>query len=290
MAEPRSVVPSTRGRHGAPRLASTIGAALVWLGFGCVVGFDGTPSWCAVRVLLSAAALALFLVAIRRVPRQRRVAVELPLAIVAFPIGAAISFSYLATSGVSVKAAGAARRALASVLHRVRGWRRLSAVPLAVAVLVLAWYPLATAVYATNVARPELGRETPARSRPRLSRCDVHHLRRRPCCPGGTSPRRTAPRSSCSTARRRPARACSARRRSLRDTATACCCSTRAGTAAAAAGAWTSVGTATATSTLRSACCSHRPTSTARGSLRSASRWAERRRSGRWPRSPRSVR
>lgn len=153
------------------RVASTVGAALVWLGFACVVGFDGTPLWCAVRLLFSAAAMGASLAAVRRLTGRRRGGVELALAAVAFPIGAAIGFSFLTTSGISVKGLGGVGMIVGALtllatgaarsLRGVKRLRRLAAVPVGAVIVVLVWYPLATAVYATNVPRPGLGRETP---------------------------------------------------------------------------------------------------------------------------------
>jgi dienelactone hydrolase len=94
------------------------------------------------------------------------------LGLVGLAVGVSITLSYLGSTGWSVRAlggllavCGGAVSVMLGVLLAVRatrGWRRLLAVPVVVAVGYGIGVPIAVSVYATNVGRPSLGAETPA--------------------------------------------------------------------------------------------------------------------------------
>jgi pimeloyl-ACP methyl ester carboxylesterase len=88
--------------------------------------------------------------------------------LVAFAAGGALTVSYAGTglalrpvSGVLALVGGvtAVVLGLVALMRSMRGWHRLPVVAVAV---YMVGFPLAVAVYATNVGRPELGRLTPA--------------------------------------------------------------------------------------------------------------------------------
>ena len=91
---------------------------------------------------------------------------------VATPVGATIGYSYLTTTGVSAKGVGGVLAAVGGLaalvagifvlVRAARGWRRLLAIPIVLAVGYVTVLPISTAVYVTNVPRPSLGALTPA--------------------------------------------------------------------------------------------------------------------------------
>lgn len=108
-----------------------------------------------------------------RAPTHRTSAAGLiVLGTVAVAAGATIGFSYLTTTGLSIKAIGGllafACGAAAIVvggtalLRATHGWRRWLAIPVALVACYVVVLPVTVAVYATNVPRPSLGSTTPA--------------------------------------------------------------------------------------------------------------------------------
>ena len=86
-------------------------------------------------------------------------------------MGGVIGYSYLTTTGLSVRAVGGGLAfagglallvsGVIGVVRPVPGWRRLLAVPIVLIVGYVIVRPLGVAVYATNVPRPALGHTTP---------------------------------------------------------------------------------------------------------------------------------
>ncbi len=139
-----------------------------------LTGWDGTPLWRAVRVVLVAAvtALAVFVLAGRRNGRWLRGLTALLAGIAGTSTGIGVGVAHLSKAGLSVAAVaglvtlvtgvgllGAGAVMLTQSAHR---WWRLLALPAAILVLGFVLYPLTEAVYATNVPPTSLGTATPA--------------------------------------------------------------------------------------------------------------------------------
>lgn len=164
----------SRGSRGPARRILELATAVAGTGMALVVGSDGAPLWRLVRVAAVVAVVAGVLSVSRRRPNG---GLALPLAaaavgLVAAPAGGSIGFPAISRAGWSPRAGGAVLAAVAGLVlvavatvaavRSVRGWRRLLPVPAALLAAYAVAYPVAVAVFATNVARTPLGSETPA--------------------------------------------------------------------------------------------------------------------------------
>ena len=86
--------------------ASDVECALVALGFGLIVGLDGSPLWCVVRVMVVALVCVGVAVIVRTQSQRVGAAALVVLGTIATPVGATIAYSYLTTTGISAKAVG----------------------------------------------------------------------------------------------------------------------------------------------------------------------------------------
>lgn len=167
----QSPAPSARVRHGPPARMMRGYCATIAVGLVAMVGFDGSPPWRVVRVVLVAIACSGPLLAAARFTPRVAAGVAVVLGTVAATVGLTVGYSFLARTGMSAKAFGAVLAAAGGLaalvagvrsLLRSRGWARLAALPIGLVVVYALVMPLATAVYATNVPRPRLGSTTPA--------------------------------------------------------------------------------------------------------------------------------
>ena len=163
--------PTTRSRSDvALRRLAVAGTAMAAVGTGLVV-MDGSLGWAFVRVVVIAAVALGIVETARRGSRRALAASAVAVGLIVTPAAGAITLSYVGASGVTTRAlAGPVAAAGGIVLLGTgatlavlcaSGWRRLLAVPAALVLVYLAAFPVVTAVYATNVGRPELGAETP---------------------------------------------------------------------------------------------------------------------------------
>ncbi len=148
------------------------GLVAMGLGWATVVGLDGSPFWRVGRIIAVAALFTGSISVVRRGSTHAIGLVAITLGLIGVAAGTAITLPWLRTDGISMKAASALVAAGASalllavgalvVIRCVTGWRRLLAVPVAAVLVYAVAAPVAIAVFATNVPRPSLGRETPA--------------------------------------------------------------------------------------------------------------------------------
>lgn len=138
-----------------------------------VVGADGSSAWRLIRVLSVAAVTAAALWAYRYAHRAGADAGAVVLGLVGIIIGAGIGVPHLLKDAVTLPAI-AALAALAAglvllvtgaaaLLRAVRGWWRLAAIPVALAIGQFVLLPGSFAVYATNVPPTAIGDDNPAR-------------------------------------------------------------------------------------------------------------------------------
>src|SRR4051794_23611537 len=167
--------PPTSTRHTSlgVRTRRVVQIAAITAGAGLtLIVVDGSWWWAIPRVLLIVAVVSRMMRVAEH--RSRRVVgvVAASLGLVATTAGLAMTFSYAATTGWKVRAVGGALAAasgavlvvvgIALVVQSLGGWRRLIAVPVVIALGYSLGSPIAIAVYATNVGRPQLGHDTPA--------------------------------------------------------------------------------------------------------------------------------
>jgi predicted alpha/beta hydrolase len=162
------VEPSSR--HVRARRTMQIAVVVIGAGMTLIV-IDGSWSWAVLRVLVAATCgVALMVVLDRRSPAVSG-ATGAAVGLVAVAVGGAVLLSYgvagwsLRQTGGRVVLAGgivALIVGLAGLTRAIRGWRRLLLVPAVLLVGYAIGFPVAVAVYATNVGRPALGRATPA--------------------------------------------------------------------------------------------------------------------------------
>jgi fermentation-respiration switch protein FrsA (DUF1100 family) len=136
------------------------------------VAADGSPAGRAGRAVLFAA-LGLAAYRAMRAGRPRaRAALALVLGTAGTAAGAMMGPRFLAAGEATLRAAAATVLLAASLILLVggswaavragHGWRRLLAVPVALALVLLVAFPVGIAVMATNAPRPALGDATPA--------------------------------------------------------------------------------------------------------------------------------
>lgn len=150
----------------------------VGIGSVAVVGFVGSPIWCAVRGALAAGvgAVAFGATSIGSSRSSARSSarsniVSTILGVIALPVGAVFALRYLGDDPVP-RGVGGAVAALGSLPLLVGGtrsllggisrWRRLMAVPAFALIVAVVWYPIAIALFAVNVPRPALGSQRPS--------------------------------------------------------------------------------------------------------------------------------
>jgi len=164
--------PSPRRERQSRQTAEAVALGALGVGLTVVVGLVGAPLWCIVRVLVLGALVSRLMALTRREPSLARASLLAFVGFVGAVVGAAIAYPYLTTTGVTLRALGGVLAAVggtallvlagADAIARVRGWRKLLAVPVVGVVAYAAGFPVAMAVYATNVPRPALGSATPA--------------------------------------------------------------------------------------------------------------------------------
>ena len=152
-----------------PRVAEV---AIGGVGVGLtLLVLDGSWTWAVVRVLVVGAVVSRAMGVVRRGHRRPVATVVATFGLVATAAGGAITISY-AGSGVSVRSVAGLLMTLGGVVllvigttlavREVRGWWRLLAIPIGLVAAYAVIVPVAFSVYATNVGRPQLARETPA--------------------------------------------------------------------------------------------------------------------------------
>jgi dienelactone hydrolase len=137
-----------------------------------IVGVDGSWPWRVARILLVGALTSRAMRVATRTSTLAKASVALGFGLVAAPAGAAIAVGHLTGGGWSLIGTGGMFAAVGGIVlvaagaialvTRLRWWTRLLT---ALALLLLAYtvaFPVAIAVYATNVPRTELGSETPS--------------------------------------------------------------------------------------------------------------------------------
>jgi uncharacterized protein len=139
-----------------------------------LIVLDGSWWWAIVRVLLIVAVVSRVMHIAEHRSRRAVGVLAASLGLVATTAGLAITISYAAATGWTVRAVGGVLAAsggtvlvvvgTALVVQSVRGWRRLIVVAVVIALGYAFGLPIAIAVYATNVGRPQLGHDTPADS------------------------------------------------------------------------------------------------------------------------------
>jgi uncharacterized protein len=170
------VVPQPRSEQvpSRPRSPVVLGALMAAEGvaFAVLLGLDGSPGWRVVRVLVAMAMTALAVWFTRRAGRTGQGATALLLGVVGTVAGAGVASGHLAKAGldtaallaVIVLATGVVLLGwgAATLVRVMPGWWRLLAVPGAMVLLWFVLWPLAIAVYATNLPPGSLGAATPA--------------------------------------------------------------------------------------------------------------------------------
>lgn len=143
--------------------------AVLAVGLALVVAADGSPWWRLVRV----AVLAVVVLGAALVRRRRQAWIaEVVLGVAGAAVGGTIGIAFATRAGLSVKAAGGLLALFAGLglvvhgggclLRATRRWYRLLAIPIALVAGYGLVLPLCSAVFATNVPRPEVGAATPA--------------------------------------------------------------------------------------------------------------------------------
>lgn len=169
----RSAATPAESRRGNRR-ATTARTALATLGAGAVivVGLDGSVPWRVLRVVVIGALVWGLTVVARRENTLGRAAGLAFAGYVATVGGMAIAYPYLTTTGWTIRAIGAVAAVVgglvlfvvetAAGVARLRTWRKLIVIPVVLAVMYAAGFPIAMSVAATNVPRTAVGSVTPA--------------------------------------------------------------------------------------------------------------------------------
>jgi uncharacterized protein len=157
-----------------PRSPTVLGAliAVEGVAFAVLLGLDGSPVWRVARVLVAIAVTGLAVWFTSRAGRTGRGAAAFLLGIAGTAAGAGVTSGHLAKAGLDA-AAVLAIIVLATgmvllgwgattLVRAMPGWWRLLAVPGAMVLLWFVLWPLAIAVYATNLPARPLGATTPA--------------------------------------------------------------------------------------------------------------------------------
>ncbi len=158
--------------HSRSRIRTVLAFAVPVAGLGmALVGLDGAPWWAAIRVSIFAVVTACVMAVVRRGPSLPTALVAFAFGLVATAAGGAIVVSYVG-SGAALRVGGGLLAAVGGLvtlgsalvlgIRAVRGWRRPVLPALALVLVYVAGFPITISVYATNVGRPRLGRETPA--------------------------------------------------------------------------------------------------------------------------------
>ncbi len=145
---------------------------MVGIGVGAaLIVVDGAWSWALLRVLALVGCILLAVYVVGRGPTVASGAVAGLVGLLAIAAGGAVFVSYRGT-GPTVRSIGGAVAlaggitalvfGIVAVVRSMRGWRCLLVVPAVVLAAYAVGFPVAIAVYATNVGRPELERVTPA--------------------------------------------------------------------------------------------------------------------------------
>ena len=172
-ARPAPDLPAARLERSRRRAwARVVEVAMAAAGLGLtLLVLDGSWTWAVVRVLVVGALVSRAMGVFRRERRRPAAAIAATFGLVATAAGVAITISY-AGNGVSVRLVAGLLMALGGLVllvvgttlavREVRGWWRLLALPIGLVLAYATVVPVAFSVYATNVGRPQLGRETPA--------------------------------------------------------------------------------------------------------------------------------
>jgi len=154
------------------RARRTLQIAVVVIGAGmALIAIDGSWRWAVLRVLVAATCGVALMVVLERRSLAVSGATGAAVGLLAVAVGGAVTLSY-GTAGWSLRQAGgrvvlaggiaALIVGLAGLTRAARGWRRVLIVPAVVLAVYAIGFPVAVAVYATNVGRPALGGATPA--------------------------------------------------------------------------------------------------------------------------------
>ncbi|MGD9704265.1 MAG: alpha/beta hydrolase [Acidimicrobiia bacterium] len=145
-----------------------VAAGLSGVALAILVGADGSMLWRSVRVVVVG---AVTVTAVRTDVRWQRHA-QFLLALVATAAGVGIGLPHVVKTGLSIRAAAGLAALVAGLLllvagavrlwARLRSWRRLLVIPVALVMLVFVLAPLSIAIAATNVPRTSIGSRTPA--------------------------------------------------------------------------------------------------------------------------------
>jgi dienelactone hydrolase len=140
--------------------------------FAILLGLGGSPVWRTVRVLAALTVTGLVVWFVRRPGRTGRGSAALVVGIAGTVAGAGVASGHLAKAGLDAAAILAGIILLTglflliwgavALVRAIPGWWRLLAIPAAWILLELVLFPLAGAVYATNVPPGPLGSATPA--------------------------------------------------------------------------------------------------------------------------------
>ena len=162
--------PTTMAGERATRLLQYLTAA-EGAGFTAIVGYDGSPLWRVIRVLLVVTLTGVAWYAYPRLRVLARGGLALFLGTVGAAAGGAVGLRFLTKAGLTVPTvagllamlAGLGLLATAGMMlfRHARRWWKLLAVPVAAAVLLLG-HIIVPAVVATNVPPIALGAATPA--------------------------------------------------------------------------------------------------------------------------------
>lgn len=162
----RRAQPRTVPLRGFQALCLVQGAA-----FLALVG-GGSPVWQIARMLLVALVTVILVATAARLDPAARARAALVVGIVGTSAGIGVGLRHLVATGWSARSVGGIVALATGVIlvaggglalvRRMRGWRRLWAVPVAVAVAVFAIYPLSIAAMVANVPPSNVGSATPA--------------------------------------------------------------------------------------------------------------------------------
>lgn len=154
------------------RSATDVTVLVHGLALTVLLGVDGPTPWLAVRALVVVALTAALLAARRRTGLRRGAWLLLGAGIAGTIAGGAIGVGHAVKDGASVEmvagllamATGIGLVAIATttLVRNARRWRKLLAVPIAAAILILVVAPMTLAVFVTNVPALQLGKATPS--------------------------------------------------------------------------------------------------------------------------------